>query len=78
MTRRLPRSYAPLYSRVMRSDEGECMTDRRDREKRKWEAEEERRAATERRGEELREAWRKHHPQEEEREKERPKKDKAT
>ena len=37
--------------------------------------EDERRADTEHRAEELREAWREHHPQEEEREKGRPKKD---
>ena len=55
------------------------MTDRRDRERdrRIREEEEERRATTERRGEELREAWRQHHPQGE-REKQRPKKGEAS
>ncbi len=40
--------------------------DRRDedREKRARDEEDERRAETERRGEQLREAWRKHHPRE--------------
>ncbi len=35
----------------------------RDRQDREREVEEKRRAETERRGEELREAWRKHHPE---------------
>ncbi len=41
------------------------MSDRRDRERdwATWEEESKRRAETERRGEELREAWRKHHPE---------------
>jgi len=38
------------------------------------EEDDERRADTERRGEQLRQAWREHHPQEKDREKDRPKK----
>ena len=53
------------------------MSGDRERDRLIREEEEERRAATERRGEELREAWRKHHPREGERAKERPKKGKA-
>ncbi len=54
------------------------MRDRKDREKDKVarDEENERRAETDRRGEELREAWRKRHP-EADREKSRPKKDGA-
>jgi hypothetical protein len=52
------------------------VTNRRDREqerleKLEQEEEDERRAETQRRGEQLREAWRQHHPQEEDREKDR-------
>lgn len=52
------------------------MRDRRDRERDRVTREEEnkRLAETERRGEQLKEAWRQHHP-EEDREKDRPKKD---
>jgi hypothetical protein len=55
------------------------MTDRnlRDRDRRERDAEEERNAERERRGEELREAWRRHHPAEEG-EKSRPKKDRPS
>jgi hypothetical protein len=54
------------------------VSDRKDRERDRaiQEEEEKRRAETERRGEQLREAWRQHHPEdpEEDREKARPKK----
>jgi len=59
------------------------VTDRRDREqerlnrevdRRKWDEEDERRAETERRGEQLKEAWRKRRPLEEEPDEGRPKK----
>jgi hypothetical protein len=54
------------------------MTDRdlRDRDRRDRDVEEERNAQRERRGEELREAWRRNHP--EEGEKSRPKKDRPS
>ena len=55
------------------------MRDRRDRERDRVTREEEndRRVETERRGEELREAWRKHHP-EQGRESDRPEKDRPS
>jgi hypothetical protein len=55
------------------------MTDRnlRDRDRQERDAEKERNADRERRGEELREAWRRNHP-EEEGEKSRPKKDRPS
>ena len=48
------------------SDKEAHRNDDREKRARDWHArdeEDERRAATERRGEQLREAWRKHHPQ---------------
>ena len=51
------------------------MTDQRDEERRRAEEEDRLRVEKERRGEELREAWRRHHPsQSEQDEKGRPKK----
>ncbi len=51
------------------------MTDQRDEERRRAEEEDWLRVEKERRGEELREAWRRHHPsQSEQHEKDRPKK----
>ena len=61
--RQMERRIRDLTRWIMRAEQGEA---------------DERRAETERRGEELRQAWREHHPSQEEREKGRPKKERPS